>query len=215
MAAHRERRRKNLVQFSSPRRSRPTTSPRSHAPAIRKSNPTMRSTPWRARPLHQRHCCLPRKGCCGAQRRCPGGVAEQLSRSGSSAAPASARPASPARRSTPSGVDRGDLKLVALEENWFSSQAIDFAVNLPPGRVRGWGRCQIPQAFDRTNTSNHTKAARGAPTCGSLHLEVLRRGLPLVCNLFVLDLLTLVEGRQTGPLYRRNVDENVLAAAFG
>jgi hypothetical protein len=46
------------------------------------------------------------------------------------------------------------------------------------------------------------------------HLEVLRRGLPLVCNLFVLDLLTLVQGRQTGPLYRRNVDENVLAAAL-
>ena len=41
--------------------------------------------------------------------------------------------------------------------------------------------------------------ARGRPTCGSLHLEILRRGL-LVCtsSYWTAD---LVEGRQAGPLY--------------
>jgi hypothetical protein len=39
-------------------------------------------------------------------------------------------------------------------------------------------------------------------------------GTQVVESLFVLDLLTLVEGRQTGPLNRRNMDENVLAAAL-
>src|SRR5271170_5053142 len=49
----------------------------------------------------------------------------------------------------------------------------------------------------------------------SFHLEILCRGLPFVGNLFVLHLLALVEGRQAGLLDRRDMDENVLAAALG
>jgi hypothetical protein len=89
------------------------------------------------------------------------------------------------------------------------------APQVPKGRPRRGEWRQDPQASGRDYLlSNHTEGRAGRPTCGSLHLEVLRRGLPLVCNLFVLDLLALVEGRQTGPLYRRNMDENVLAAAL-
>jgi hypothetical protein len=72
------------------------------------------------------------------------------------------------------------------------------APQVPLGRPRRGEWRQDPQASDRDYLrSNPTEGRTGRPTCGSLHLEVLRRGLPLVCNLFVLDLLTLVEGRQT------------------
>ena len=59
------------------------------------------------------------------------------------------------------------------------------------------------------------RGARGAPP-HAVHftLRFSAEVFPLVCNLFVLDLLALVEGRQTGPLYRRDMDENVLAAAL-
>src|SRR5208282_2770499 len=89
------------------------------------------------------------------------------------------------------------------------------APQVPEGRPRRGAWRQDRQASDRDySRSNPTEGRAGHPTCGSLHLEVLRRGLSLVCNLFVLDLLALVEGRQTGLLYRRDMDENVLAAAL-
>src|ERR1700692_3544791 len=89
------------------------------------------------------------------------------------------------------------------------------APQVPEGSPRRGEWRQDRQASDRDySRSNPTEGRAERPTCGSLHLEVLRRGLPLVCNLFVLDLLALVEGRQTGPLYRRDMDENVLAAAL-
>src|ERR1700692_2733657 len=89
------------------------------------------------------------------------------------------------------------------------------APQVPEGSPRRGEWRQDRQASDRDySRSNPTEGRAERPTCGSLHLEVLRRGLPLVCNLFVLDLLALVEGRQTGPLYCRDMDENVLAAAL-
>jgi hypothetical protein len=70
------------------------------------------------------------------------------------------------------------------------------APKVPEGRPRRGEWRQDRQASDRVySRSNPTEGRAGRPTCGSLHLEVLRRGLPLVCNLFVLDLLALVEGR--------------------
>src|SRR5580700_7412338 len=90
------------------------------------------------------------------------------------------------------------------------------APQVPEGRPRRGEWRRDRQASDRDYArSNRTEGRARHPTCGSLHLEVLRRGLPLVCNLFVLDLLALVEGRQTGPLYCRDMDENVLSAALG
>ena len=67
---------------------------------------------------------------------------------------------------------------------------------------------QDRQASDPTTAANPTEGRLGRPTCGSLHLEVLRRGFPLVCNLFIRDLLALVEGGQTGLVHRRNMDES-------
>src|SRR6476620_10787743 len=71
-------------------------------------------------PLHQRHSCLTRHREVTAQRNgVSAPVAPQLSRPGSSEAPASASASAPDRqmREHPAAVDRGDLKLIAFEEN--------------------------------------------------------------------------------------------------
>src|SRR5689334_20838618 len=45
-----------------------------------------------------------------------------------------------------------------------------------------------------------------------LYFEVFCGGLAPVCDLFVLNRLSLVEGRQTGLLHRRDMHEHILAA---
>ena len=47
----------------------------------------------------------------------------------------------------------------------------------------------------------------------SLDLEVFSRFFALVGNEVVFDLLTLIEGAEAGAFDRRNMNENVLAAA--
>ena len=46
----------------------------------------------------------------------------------------------------------------------------------------------------------------------ALNLQVLRRGLAAVRHFLVFDHLALIEGGQTSPLDRGNMDEDILAA---
>src|SRR5690349_5747088 len=67
-----------------------------------------------------------------------------------------------------------------------------------------------------------TKVLRGGsqqtarrPSAGrsrSHHLEVFRRGLAAIAHEFVLDLLTFVQGAQSGTLDSRHMHKNVLTA---
>src|SRR6266403_1447046 len=83
-------------------------------------------------------------------------------------------------------------------------------------RKRGVHSAQCTQSDLRFSWKPHSRiaseSALSQPGCLALNLEVLRRGLAAICDLFVFDRLSFVERGKASFLNRRNMNKNVLAA---